>query len=148
MGRGIEGVFASSYVCYFCLMFKRKKIPLWLSPSPALSFVLMSLLFPCPDACCFWGLPPCFCPAWLGTASSSDEIQQALQGLGTWHRKAMGYFFLSFFVTLNDLFFVTPIPNYVLKRQRLCICTQLRDCLLLVFPMIVPMNKTLKLSIG
>lgn len=91
---------------------------------------------------------PCFCPSRLGTASNSNEVEQASWGLAHGTRRQWGFSPLSFFVTLNDIFFVTPIPNYALKRQSLCICTQPRDSLLLVFLMIAPVNKTLKLSIG
>ena len=102
----------------------------------------MSLLFPCLQC-------PCLISALVGWALPLAQ-NKASKPPRAWQmtQEGNGIFFLSFFVTLNDLFFVIPIPNYVLKRQSLCICTQLRDYLLLVFLMIVPMNKTLKLSIG
>ena len=78
-------------------------------------------------------------------ASSSRKSTFLLACTGT---NQEGLFsLLSFFVSLNDLLCVTPILNYVLKRQSLYICTQLGNRLFLVFLTIVPVNKTLKLSI-
>ena len=101
------------------------------------------LLFPCPDVCCLRG-PSCSHPLGLGMASSSRKSTFLPACTGT-NREGL-FSLLSFFVSFNDLFSVTPILNYVLKRQSLCICTQLGDHLL-VFLTIVPVNKTLKLSI-